>query len=115
MTPRPYRPLVELEAALERGDLEFAVVLASELTEARRRPIGLDLALQFLPLLARERSEDYDAWALRWLERWIRETHGPTIERAAEVAASLADLPSEPQAVVASIRRSGFFGSQRSS
>jgi hypothetical protein len=105
MTPRPYRPQVELEAALERGDLEFAVVLASEVSDARRRPIDLDLALRFLPLLALQRAGDYDAWALRWLERWIREADGATIERAAEVAASLADLPSEPHAALASLQR----------
>jgi hypothetical protein len=106
MTPRPYRPLVELEAALQRGELDFAVALAAEVAGERRRPIDLDLALRFLPLLAAQRSEDYDAWALRWLKRWIEETEGPTIERAAEVAASLADLPAEPHASFAAIRAS---------
>jgi hypothetical protein len=105
MNPRPYRPVVELEAALARGELDFAVALAAELSSERRRPIDLDLALRFLPLLAAQRSGDYDAWALRWLERWIRETSGATIERAAEVAASLADLPSEPHTALASIER----------
>jgi hypothetical protein len=104
VTPRPYRPAVELTAALERGELEFAVALAAELSSERRRPIELDLALRFLPLLAAQRSEDYDAWALRWLERWVAETAGATIERAAEVAAALADLPSEPHTALASIR-----------
>jgi hypothetical protein len=98
MTPRPYRPLTELEGALARGDLEFAVTLAGEVSAERRRPIDLGLALRFLPLLAIQRSHDYDAWALRWLERWIEETDGATIERAAELAASLADLPTEPHA-----------------
>jgi hypothetical protein len=106
MAPRPYRPIVELEAALARGELDFAVALAAELLSERRRPIELDLALRFLPLLAAQRSSEYDAWALRWLERWIKETAGATIERAAEVAASLADLPSETQIALASIERS---------
>jgi hypothetical protein len=105
MAPRPYRPVVELEAALARGELDFAAALAAELSSERRRPIDLGLALRFLPLLAAQRSGDYDAWALRWLERWIRETSGATIERAAEVAASLADLPSEPHTALASIER----------
>ena len=105
MAPRPYRPIVELEAALARGELDFAVALAAELSSERRRPIDLNLALRFLPLLAAQRSGDYDAWALRWLERWIREASGATIERAAEVAASLADLPSEPHTALASIER----------
>ena len=42
--------------------------------------------------------EHDDVWALRWLARWISETHGVTIDRAAEVAATLADLPAEPSA-----------------
>lgn len=80
-------------------------MLAAEVSEERRRPIDLDLALRFLPLMALKRSQDYDAWALRWLQRWIAESKRPTIERAAEAAASLADLPTEPDAAFASIRR----------
>ncbi|HEY4428823.1 MAG TPA: hypothetical protein VGN08_11525 [Solirubrobacteraceae bacterium] len=106
MAPRPYRPLAELEAALVRGDLDFAVILAAEVADERRRPIDLDLALRFLPLIAARRSSEYDAWALRWLQRWIGEAGAATIERAAEVAASLADLPAEPATAVASLRGS---------
>lgn len=40
--------------------------------------------------------EEYDRWALRWLGRWAAEAPDATIEQAAELAASLADLPSEP-------------------
>jgi hypothetical protein len=105
MAPRPYRPLAELDAALTRGELDFAVTLAAEVSLERRRPIDLELALRFLPLLAAQRSRDYDAWALRWLARWIDEADGVTIDRAAELAASLADLPSEPQASFQSIQR----------
>jgi hypothetical protein len=106
MAPRPYRPLIELDAALERGELDFAAELAAEVSQERRRPIDLDLALRFLPLIALRRSDGYDAWALRWLARWIGEAPEVTIERAAEVAASLADLPAEPDSALASIRRS---------
>jgi hypothetical protein len=49
-----------------------------------------------VPLIATESPTEYDAWALRWLTRWATETPA-TIEKAAEVAASLADLPMEPQ------------------
>jgi hypothetical protein len=105
MGPRPYRPLSELEGALERGDLDFAITLAIEVSDERRRPIDLDLALRFLPLLAIRRSPDYDAWALRWLGRWIEESDQATIEHAAEIAAALADLPGEPHSALDSIRR----------
>lgn len=98
MTARPWKPAVELDGALERGDLPYAIKLAAEVAEDRGRPIELDTALRFLPLVASHDREHYDAWALRWLERWISETP-VTIDVAAEVAGSLADLPAEPTAL----------------
>jgi hypothetical protein len=96
MGPRPWRPAAELEKALERGDLRHAVELAEELRVERGRPIELSLAAGFLPLIAAASPREYDAYALRWLARWVTETGAATIEQAAEVAASLADLPTEP-------------------
>jgi hypothetical protein len=95
---RPWKPSVELDGALARGDLAYAMTLASEVAEDRGRPIDLDTALRFLPLVGAQQPEHYDAWALRWLARWSTES-AATIERAAEVAAQLADLPSEPTAL----------------
>src|SRR5690242_11627882 len=66
MGPRPWRPAAELEAALERGDLRYAVTLAEEV-RAEHGPLPLGLAARFLPLVARESPREYDAWALRWL------------------------------------------------
>jgi hypothetical protein len=57
-----------------------------------------------LPLVAAEQPEQFDAWALRWLGRWIDETPGATVDRAAEVACSLADSRTEAIALE-SIRR----------
>jgi hypothetical protein len=98
MTARPWKPAVELDGALERGDLPYAITLAAEVAEDQGRPIELDTALRFLPLVAMREPEHYDAWALRWLARWIIEG-AATIETAAEVAAQLADLPAEPTAL----------------
>jgi hypothetical protein len=98
MGPRPWKPAVELDGALDRGDLRYAITLAKEVSE--RRPIDLDLALRFLPLVAVQQTAEYDAWARRWLIRWLGE-RPTTIEQAAEVAATLADLPAEPMAVEA--------------
>jgi hypothetical protein len=98
MAPRPYRPSAELEVALDRGELDSAIVLAQEVADERRRPIELDLALRFLPLVAAQRTETYDDWAMRWLQRWIAETPGATIERAAELSGALADLQTQPTA-----------------
>jgi hypothetical protein len=98
MAPRPYRAGAELEAALERGDLSLARALAKDVSEERGRPLDLDIALGFLPLVAVQNAEAYDDWAMRWLGRWIRETPGATIEQAAELAGTLADLPAEPAA-----------------
>jgi hypothetical protein len=103
MGPRPWKPDAELDGALDRGDLRYAVSLAAEVAE--RRPIDLGTALRFLPLVARESPKEFDAWALRWLARWASETPAATMEQAAEVAAALADLPSEPVTALDAIRR----------
>jgi hypothetical protein len=96
---------VELEGALERGDLRYAVTLAAEVTEHQGRPIDLETALRFLPAVAERRPAEFDAWALRWLTRWINETPGASIGRAAEIACSLADAQREPIALE-SVRKS---------
>jgi hypothetical protein len=90
---RPYTPRIELDRALKRGHLDHAILLAREVAEESRHPIPLDTALGFLPLVAAERSNQFDGWALRWLARWITETPGATIDRAAEIACSRADVP----------------------
>jgi hypothetical protein len=105
MGPRPWKPAAELDGALERGELSFAIALAAEVSADQRRPIDLELALRFLPVVSTEQREHYDAWALRWLARWIAETDGATIDRAAEIAGALAELPMEPSACLEAIRR----------
>ncbi len=99
MGPRPWRPAAELDAALDRGDLRYAVALAEEVRVERGKPIDLATAARFLPLVAQGVPDEYDAWALRWLGRWARETGTATIAQAAEVVASLADLPVEPKMI----------------
>jgi hypothetical protein len=96
MGPRPWRAGAELEGALQRGDLRYAMSLAQELRSERGRPLDLELASRFLPLIAQQSPKEYDAWALRWLARWASETATATVEQAAVLAASLADLPAEP-------------------
>jgi hypothetical protein len=95
----PYRPIRELERAIERRELEIAIGIAKDIAR-ERRPIGLGLALGLVALVASERR-DYDLWACRWLARWLAETPGATINVAAELAATLADLPAEPAALEA--------------
>jgi hypothetical protein len=99
MGPRPWKPAAELDGALGRGDLRFAMTLAEEIRIERGKAIDLSTAARFLPLIARESPKEFDSWALRWLARWIAETGSATIERAAEVAGCLADLPGEPAAI----------------
>jgi hypothetical protein len=105
MGPPPYNPKIELDGALDRGHLDHAILLAREVAEDAKRPIPLDVALGFLPLVARERGGDFDAWALRWLIRWATESPDATIDRAAEIACSLADGRAEPFALE-SVRQS---------
>jgi hypothetical protein len=106
MTEAPYRPLRELERAIERGELDFAQAYARELATQRSRPIDLELALGLVALIASQRPDAYDAWALRWLARWIDEARRPTIGAAAELAAGLAKLPSDPSRGLQAIRTS---------
>jgi hypothetical protein len=102
----PYRPVRELEGAIARGELDFALAHAKEVARDRRRPIDLELALSLLPLIANQQPDAYDAWALRWLMRWMRECERPTIATTAELAGSLAGLPAAPQPALEAIRRS---------
>jgi hypothetical protein len=101
MGPRPWRPAAELEGALGRGDLRYAVKLAEELRIERGKPIALDIAARFLPLIAAESPGEYDAWAVRWLARWLNEAPAPTIDQAVDVARGLAAVPIEPEAIEA--------------
>ena len=96
----PYRPVRELESAIERGELQIAIAIARDISH-ERQPISLELALRLLALVAAQGGADYDLWACRWLARWLSEAQRPSIALAAEVAATLADIPAEPQAVEA--------------
>jgi hypothetical protein len=106
MSQAPYRPVRELERAIQRGELDFALAYAKELARQRSRPLELGLALDLLPLIASQQPDAYDAWALRWLERWIGECRRPRIDTAAELARALAELPRDPPAELAIIRAS---------
>ena len=105
MSQAPYRPVRELERAIERGELDFALAYAKELARQRSRPLDLELALGLLPLIADQQPDAYNAWALRWLERWIGESPRPTIATAAELAGCLADLPVERHIALQAIRQ----------
>jgi hypothetical protein len=95
---RPYRPVRELEAHLERGELDFAMALARGIAAERSRPLELELMLRFLPLLAVQRPEAFDPWALRWLERWCGELRGrASVEEALEVVGGLAEMTVDPE------------------
>jgi hypothetical protein len=102
MTARPWHPAAELDGALERGDLEYAITLATEVANDRGKPVDPDTALRFLPLVAIKQPDAYDAWALRWLGRWTTEASGgASIDQAVDLAAGLAALPVEPEAIEA--------------
>ena len=102
----PYRPIKDLERALDRGELEMAIAAAKDCAREIGQPIPIELALRFLPLVAAD-AGSYDLWACRWLSRWLRESPAPTIEQAAELAGCLTELPSEPStldAILGSLR-----------
>jgi hypothetical protein len=93
----PYRPVRDLEYAVDRGDLPMAIAVAKDFAREYGRPIPIGLALRLLPLVVAQRQEEYDRWACRWLARWLTETLGATIDQTAEIAGALAELPTEPQ------------------
>lgn len=101
----PFRPLREIERELGRGNLGIAAAIARDFARARSRPIPLDAALAFLPLVAVKQSDSYDTWACHWLIRWLKETSGATIDRAADVAAALAELPVDADGALDAIKR----------
>jgi hypothetical protein len=104
MSLGPYRPIRDLERALERGDLAMAVAAANDISREQGRPIPIDVALRLLPLVAAHEDDAYDRWACRWLARWLSEMPAATIDQAAEVAGTLADLPVEPYESLQAIR-----------
>jgi hypothetical protein len=96
---RAVRVLLLVSALQNKYEIQkHAITLVHEVVEERRTALPLALSARFLPLAAAERP-DYDAWAARWLARWLSASHSPKIDTAAEIAASLADLPTEPQAL----------------
>jgi hypothetical protein len=97
MTARPWNPRLELDGALDRGDLRYAMTLADELRIEYGDPIDLATALRFLPLIARESPREFDAWALRWLSRWAGRDAGRD-DRLGGGGCCAARMPSEPAA-----------------
>jgi hypothetical protein len=109
--PRPYRPDRELEHHLDRGELDFAIAIARGLARERRRPLELDVVVRFLPLIANGRPEEFDVWALRWLERWCEELRGrASIDDGVEVAHALAAIPVEAEQALRTLKRLGSPG-----
>jgi hypothetical protein len=101
---RPYRPVRELEAHLARGELDFAIAVAKVVAGERTRPLDLGLMLRFLPLVAAQRPDEFDVWALRWLERWCGELRGrASIDDAAELVAGLAEIPVDSERALRAI------------
>jgi hypothetical protein len=70
----------------------------TEILSLRRFPI-LARPNRTPPVLSEHERTDYDPWAARWLVRWLSEAEWPSIDQAAELAATLADLPAEPAAL----------------
>jgi hypothetical protein len=95
----PYRPARDLQREIDRGDLRMAIAAAKDLAKHIGRPIPLPVAIKLVALAAIQRADVFDAFACRWLIRWLEETDAITIDRAAEVAGALAELPSVPSAL----------------
>jgi hypothetical protein len=95
--PRPWRPVRELEAALQAGHLSVALAAARQLQDDGQ-PINLPTALELVAPIALKKPEGFDRWALRWLARYAAEGCA-RIEDAAEVASLLEELAREPTVI----------------
>jgi hypothetical protein len=61
---------------------------------------------RFLALVASGRPQEFDVWALRWLERWCDELRGRAgVEDAVQVARALAAVRIEPGQALEVLRR----------
>jgi hypothetical protein len=99
----PWRPITDIERHLQRGELDMAIAVAHDTRRAHGRPIPLNIALKFLPVIARHRPEHYSAWALRWLADWLPKA--TTIDQALDVTMALAQLRSEPNDAMQTLMR----------
>jgi hypothetical protein len=68
-TARPGKPDVELDGALDRGDLSFAVMLAAEVADDQPGGNGLDTSLRFLALVATKKPRQ--SWCSSRLNRQL--------------------------------------------
>ena len=60
--------------------------------------------LRFLPLVAVQRPDEFDVWALRWLERWCGELRGQaSIDDAVELVTGLAEIPIDSERALQAI------------
>jgi hypothetical protein len=65
----------------------------------------LETAVAFLEPIAQQSPNEFDSYALRWFRRWLSETPRLTAEKAADIAATLAELPEEPVTSTEALRR----------
>jgi hypothetical protein len=97
---RSYKLRTELERTIRTGRLWEAKAIVRELDGN----IDLPTALRILPMVAGEEPDRYDAWALRWLQRWTAEQRGASIDDAVDVAQALAEIPLEPDRAIEAIQ-----------
>ena len=86
-----------------RRSIEVGNVVAAELAAREMRGLSLADALDFTALVALRNRDRSRRMAARWLQRWLDETAGVTIDDAVMVAGCLAALggPTHKQALTA--------------
>ena len=83
MTSSGHLP-AEFARACERGNYALATALARQL-----RPLSVVEALALLPLIAEHDPDRYDAAAVRWHARFVRERQGVDLARSSLALAAL--------------------------
>ena len=101
--PSPIRVLVADDQELVRAGFCVSLEAAEGVTVVGEAANGADA----VAAVAAQRPDDYDGWASRWLVRWLTEAPEASIDGAVDVAAALAALPLEPQAIDAIVQVGG--------
>lgn len=97
--PRRYTLHQELEERLKRKNLNLAVAVAKEIeAENQGRPLPLTAWIDFLPLVAMQQPERYEAWARKWLRQYM-DTEYVTLDKYVDVADAILELRTEPAAI----------------
>jgi hypothetical protein len=93
--------------AIFRRAIDAGNVVAAEIAARELRGLSLTDALDFTALVAIRKRDRSRRRAARWLQRWLDENAGVTIDEAATVVGCLAALGAKPRGIAQGAPRDG--------